>query len=200
MPTDSGHSFNITNEAEDTLPASQGDTPDLHQGLVTLGILVESADRAITPIPDPITPLPEIEDSPFITDLSDVLAAVGGKGGRTQESPNGQHAPPTGDHEGPPFPTSSTLAPTDGDGLFLRLTPIGRPQGSHLLYTAEMVDLQALPVGAPHSTLLVDAVLKRRLRKIMLRRYSRQQLRAARVRGRRATRKLALTIASTVLA
>ena len=106
MPTDSGHSFNITNEAEDTLPASQGDTPDLDQGLVTLGILVESADRAITPItpiPDPIAPLPDIEDSPFITDLSDVLAAVGVKGGRTQESPNGQHAPPTVGYKSPPI-------------------------------------------------------------------------------------------------
>ena len=29
---------------------------------------------------------------------------------------HGQHAPPTGDREGPPFPTSSSLAPTGGDG------------------------------------------------------------------------------------
>jgi hypothetical protein len=32
---------------------------------------------------------------------------------------NGQHAPPTGDREGPPNPTSSSLAPTDGVGFFL---------------------------------------------------------------------------------
>ncbi len=30
-----------------------------------------------------------------------------------------------GDHEGPPNCTSSSLAPTDGDGLLLRLIPIG---------------------------------------------------------------------------
>src|SRR5260221_9717969 len=30
-----------------------------------------------------------------------------------------------GDHQGPPFPTSSALAPTDVDGLFVRLMPIG---------------------------------------------------------------------------
>ena len=28
---------------------------------------------------------------------------------------NAKHTPPTGDHEGPPNPTSSTLAPTDVD-------------------------------------------------------------------------------------
>ncbi len=39
---------------------------------------------------------------------------------------DGQHAPPTGDHESPPNPASSTLAPTDGDGLFLMM-PIGVP-------------------------------------------------------------------------
>src|SRR6266849_3998286 len=100
MPMDSGHSFNIINEAEDTLPASQGDIPELDQGLVTLGIMVESADRAITPnadpitpIPDPITPLPGVEGSPFITDLSDVLAAYGGKGG---EFERGHPAPRQG--------------------------------------------------------------------------------------------------------
>ena len=82
MPSDSGHSFNRINEAEGALPAVQGDTPELDQELVTPGILVGSADRAVTPIPDPITPLPEVEGSPFITDLSDVLAAYGGKGGK----------------------------------------------------------------------------------------------------------------------
>jgi membrane peptidoglycan carboxypeptidase len=81
------------------------------------------------------------------------------------------------------------------------LPPVtGRPQGSPLLYTVEMADLQTLPMYGSHSTFLVDAVLKRRLRKIMLRRYSRQQLRDARVRGRRANLRLVLTVASTVLA
>ena len=53
---------------------------------------------------------------------------------------------------------------------------------------------------APHSTLLVDALRKQRLRKIMLRRYSRNQLRAARARERRANRRLWISIASTALA
>src|SRR5258708_16510456 len=35
--------------------------------------------------------------------------------------------PAPGDHKGPPFPTSSALAPTDVDELSARLTPIGRP-------------------------------------------------------------------------
>ena len=35
----------------------------------------------------------------------------------------------TGDHKGPPNPASSSLAPTDVDGLALRLMPIGRPRG-----------------------------------------------------------------------
>ena len=29
---------------------------------------------------------------------------------------NGKHPPATGDRESPPFPTSSSLAPTGGDG------------------------------------------------------------------------------------
>ena len=33
--------------------------------------------------------------------------------------------PAPGDHKGPPFPTSSTLAPTDVDELCVRLMPIG---------------------------------------------------------------------------
>ncbi len=35
-----------------------------------------------------------------------------------------------GDHKGPPSPTSAALAPTDVDGLGLRVMPIGRPRGS----------------------------------------------------------------------
>jgi len=41
--------------------------------------------------------------------------------------------PPPGDHKGPPFPTSSALAPTDHPASYLssrlRLMPSGRPQG-----------------------------------------------------------------------
>ncbi|MGZ3643123.1 MAG: hypothetical protein ACXVCM_04655, partial [Ktedonobacteraceae bacterium] len=43
---------------------------------------------------------------------------------------------PPGDHKGPPNSTSSTLAPTDGDGLFLRLLLIGRQSSSPLLVVA----------------------------------------------------------------
>src|SRR2546421_4751042 len=35
-----------------------------------------------------------------------------------------------GDHKGPPNPTSAALAPTDVDGLGLRLMPLGRPSRS----------------------------------------------------------------------
>ncbi|TMD54519.1 MAG: hypothetical protein E6I93_06745 [Chloroflexi bacterium] len=35
-----------------------------------------------------------------------------------------------GDPKGPPNPTSATLAPTDAEGLGLRVMPIGRPPGS----------------------------------------------------------------------
>ncbi len=46
-----------------------------------------------------------------------------------------------GDHKGPPSPTSAALAPTDVDGLGLRLIPGGRPRGSlwkmsHLTHVA----------------------------------------------------------------
>jgi membrane peptidoglycan carboxypeptidase len=53
---------------------------------------------------------------------------------------------------------------------------------------------------APHSTLLADALRKQRMRKILLRRYSRNQLRAVRARERRAHYRLWITIASISLA
>jgi hypothetical protein len=40
-------------------------------------------------------------------------------GSRAVSEMNGKHAPPTGDREGPPNPTSSSLAPTDSVGFFL---------------------------------------------------------------------------------
>ncbi|HEY6286413.1 MAG TPA: transglycosylase domain-containing protein, partial [Ktedonobacteraceae bacterium] len=137
MPSDSGHSIedNI-NEAEERLLALEGDTPDPF-----VGTRVESADATITPIPDPITPLPEVEDD-----------------GEVGDTPNPAQGLPS-----------------------LRTLP-------------------ELPMYAPHSTLLVDALQKQRLRKIVLRRYSRNQLRAARVRERRTNRRLWITIASTTLA
>src|SRR5258706_11548422 len=46
---------------------------------------------------------------------------------------NASTPPPPGDHKGPPFPTSSTLAPTDHPASYLssrlRLMPIGAPGG-----------------------------------------------------------------------
>jgi membrane peptidoglycan carboxypeptidase len=154
MSADSGHNIDRTNEAGDTLPAVEGDTPDLAQELMPLGTLVESADHAITPIPDPITPTPEFEDKGIVGD-----------------TPN----PAQG------LPSLSTLPenPQLAQGLM--------PLRTSLMY-------------APHSTLLVDAVRKQRLRKILLRRYSRKQLRAARVIERRTNQRLWITIASTVLA
>src|SRR6266571_5488448 len=51
---------------------------------------------------------------------------AGWGGGRV--SPRGEPGEQdAGDHKGPPNPTSASLAPTDVDGLGLRLMPIGRP-------------------------------------------------------------------------
>jgi len=46
---------------------------------------------------------------------------------------NASTPPAPGDHKGPPFPTSSTLAPTDVDELCVRLMPIGGPLWSPAL-------------------------------------------------------------------
>src|SRR5436190_3976311 len=50
----------MTSEAGDTLPAFKGDTPDPSQGLPPVEIGLASTHLVITPIPDPITPFPEI--------------------------------------------------------------------------------------------------------------------------------------------
>jgi membrane peptidoglycan carboxypeptidase len=155
MPADSGHSIDMTNEAGDTLPAFMGDTPDPTQGLQPVESLLESTDLAFTPIPDPVTPLPE-----FVVEVIDEIG----------DTPN----PAQG------LPSLSTL-----------------PDNSHP--AQGLMQLSTSLMYASHSTLLVDAVRKRRLRKIILRRYSRNQLRAARVRERRANRRLGISIASTVL-
>ena len=69
MPSDSGHSIDdSTYEAEERLFALDGDTPDPFQGLMPVGTRVESADATITPIPDPITPMPEVEGEEEIGD------------------------------------------------------------------------------------------------------------------------------------
>ena len=155
MPADSGHSIDMTNEAGDTLPAFMGDTPDPTQRLQPVESLLESTDLALTPIPDPVTPLPE-----FVVEEIDEIG----------DTPN----PAQG------LPSLSTLLDNSHPA-----------QGLMQLSTSLMY--------ASHLTLLVDAVRKRRLRKIILRRYSRNQLRAARVRERRANRRLGISIASTVL-
>src|SRR5207245_1090381 len=50
---------------------------------------------------------------------------------------------PAGDHKGPPFPASSTLAPTDRPASRLasrlRLMPLGRPQGYALVAAVAVV-------------------------------------------------------------
>ncbi len=153
MPSDSGHSIEYsTNEADESLPALDGDSPDPLQGLIPVGNLVDSADAAITPIPDPIIPIPELGNEEEVQDI-----------------PN----------------------PTQG------LLPLkGRPQGLPLPH----IDTSTLQMYAPHSALLVDVLRKQRLRKIIVRRHSRNQLRAVRARERRANGRLWITIASTTLA
>ncbi len=153
MPSDSGHSIEYsTNEADESLPALDGDSPDPLQGLIPVGNLVDSADAAITPIPDPIIPIPELGNEEEVQDI-----------------PN----------------------PTQG------LLPLkGRPQGLPLPH----IDTSTLQMYAPHSALLVDVLRKQRLRKIIVRRHSRNQLRAARARERRANGRLWITIASSTLA
>ena len=133
----------MTSEVGDTLPAFKGDTPDPSQGLPPVEMLLESTRLAITPIPDPVTPLPEF-----------VVEEIGEVG----DTPNPAQGLPS-----------------------LRILP-------------------ELPMYAPHSTLLVDALRKQQLRKIALRRYSRNRLRAARTRERRANRRLWISIACTSLA
>ncbi len=56
-----------------------------------------------------------------------VARGVGGDRVLARCEPEEQDA---GDHKGPPSRTSAALAPTDVDGLGLRLMRIGRPRGS----------------------------------------------------------------------
>jgi hypothetical protein len=60
---------------------------------------------------------------------------------------NGPHAPPTGDHESPPNRTSSSLAPTDGDGLFLRLMSIRFEQSCPHCIVRNKAHLKLQPFG-----------------------------------------------------
>ena len=144
MTADSGQSINMTGEASDSLRA------EVEHGFEELSpaIILESTNHTKTPIPDPITPTPEIEVSEII--------AVG-------EAPN---------------PTKV-------------LSSLGT-----LIYP----DLPVPPVYGSHSTLLVDAVRRRQLRKMVIRRLSRKHLRAARAMDRRASHRLWITIASIVFA
>src|SRR6266566_3669494 len=170
MPSDSGHSIDMTSEAGDTLPAFKGDTPDPSQGLPPVEILLESTHLAITPIPDPITPIPEI-----------------GNGEEVGDTPNPAQGLPSL-RTLPELPFTQEDEEEVGDTL-------NPAQGLPSLRI-----LPELPMYAPHSTLLVDALRKQQLRKIALRRYSRNQLRAARTRERRANRRLWISIACTSLA
>ena len=122
--------------------------PHPAQELLPLNIMLESTGHAITPVPDLITPTPEIE----VIEINEV-----------------------GD-----TPTSVQ-----------RLSSLG---------TLICPDLPVPPMYGSHSTLLVDALWKRQQRKILLRRLSRKHLRTARAMDRRASHRLWITIASTVLA
>jgi len=183
MPSDSGHSIeeDSTYEAEERLPTHNGDTPDPLQGLIPVGTQVESAKVMITPIPDPITPPPGIEDEEEPGDSPNPVQELPYL--RTQTELPFAH-----EDEGE---SGNIPEPTQG-----RLSKEERPQRSLLSYT----DTPIRQMYAPHSTLLVDTQRKQRLRKIMLRRYSRNQLRAARIRDRRANHRFWISIACTTLA
>src|SRR6266516_958363 len=161
----------MTSEAGDTLPAFKGDTPDPSQGLPPVEMLLESTRLAITPIPDPVTPLPEF----VVEEIGEI--------GNTPNTAQGL----------PSLRTLPELPFTQEDDGEIGNTP-NPAQGLPSLRI-----LPELPMYASHSTLLVDALRKQRLRKIALRRYSRNQLRAARTRERWANRRLWISIASTSL-
>ncbi len=74
-----------------------------------------------------------------------------------------------GDHKGPPNPTSATLAPTDVDGLVLRLMPIGRPRGSPVQYCAACITRYTCIVRA---TLAVALAIIQRACNFLLTRYN----------------------------
>jgi len=168
MPSDSGHFIeDSTYEAEERLPQLDVDTPDPLQRLEPPGTLVEQDDETfspITPIPDPITPMPEVEDS------------IEEEKVRPQEP-------------------SQRLQPVEVQTQDSLLHLAGRPQGSPLHHTITPI----IQTYAPHSTLLVDRLRKKRLRTIAIRRHSRNQLRAARVRQRRVLHKFWISIACTTL-
>ncbi|HXZ06220.1 MAG TPA: transglycosylase domain-containing protein, partial [Ktedonobacteraceae bacterium] len=95
-----------------------------------------------------------------------------------------------------PFPLEDEQGIGDTPNPAQGLQPVEvRPQGWPLPYTNTQVQMYA-----PHSTLLADVLRKQRMRKIMLRRYSRNQLRAARVKERRTKRRLWIAIVLTTLA
>jgi len=186
MPSDSGHFIEeySTYEAEESLPALDGDTPDPLQGLIPVGTQVESADVTIlpiTPIPDPITPPPGIEDEEETGDSPTPVQELPSKT-TLQELPF--------IHEDD---AESRNIPEPAQGP---ISEVERPQRPLLPYT----DTPVLQMYAPHSTLLADALRKQRLRKIMLRRYSRNQLRAARARDQRVNHRFWISIACTMLA
>src|SRR5213080_952329 len=143
MPSDSGHSIeDSTYETQERLPALDGDTPDPLQGLIPIGTLVESADTTISPI----TPLPEVEDEEEIGDTPKPAQGL----------PSLRTLPELLLLQEDEEEVGNTLDPAQG----LQLME-GRLQGSPLLYT----DTSVLQMYAPHSTLLVDALRKQRLRK-----------------------------------
>jgi membrane peptidoglycan carboxypeptidase len=177
MPSDSGHSIgDSTYEVEARLPDLDVDIYDPQQSLDPLETLVDPEDvvvSPITPIPDPITPLPEVEDCVELGDVEKVAERS--------------------------LATEQTLAPTRlaNDAAASNATRSGKSQGegSPLQYASMLVPQRY----ASHSTLLVDRLRVKRLHKIVVRRHSRNQLRAARVRERHVLHKFWISSALTAL-
>ncbi len=173
MPSDSEHFIeDSTFEVEARLPDLDVDIYDPQQSLEPLETLVEPEDvliSPITPIPDPITPFPEVENGIEVVNTPDPSVGLQSVEVHTQESGT------AGDHKGPAI--------------------TGRPQGSPLRYTTMMVPYRY----ASHSTLLVDRLRIKRLHKVVIRRHSRNQLRAARVRERQVLRNFWISSACMAL-
>ena len=107
MPSDSGYSIEDSmHEADERLPALDGDTPDPLLVMLPPRTLMETVDATlspITPVPDPITPMPEVEGEEEEEDAPIPVHELIPVEGRPQVSPLLWK----GDRKGRPYNTHS---------------------------------------------------------------------------------------------